>query len=139
MKKILNVILGIMLVVTVILLVYAIATGGSEASVSINLIWTYMLFVFAVAVALFCAVFGMIKSPEGVRGTMLSLGLIIVIVGAAFFIANGHDVKIINLANGGVFGTGETTLTETSVYVTYVSIVAAFLTVVFTEIRNAFK
>lgn len=98
-----------------------------------------MLLVFAIAVAIFCAVFGMIKSPEGVKGTMMSFGLIIIIIGAAYFIANSHDVKIINLANGGFFGQGETVLTETSVYVTYVAVVAAFLTVVLTEIRNAFK
>lgn len=70
---------------------------------------------------------------------MMSFGLIIIIIGAAYFIANSHDVKIINLANGGFFGQGETVLTETSVYVTYVAVVAAFLTVVLTEIRNAFK
>ena len=37
MKKILNVLLGVLMAITVVLLVYAIATGGSEAAISVNL------------------------------------------------------------------------------------------------------
>ena len=38
MKKILNIILGVLLAVMAVLGIYAIATGGSEASISLNLI-----------------------------------------------------------------------------------------------------
>ena len=73
MKKILNILLGILMAITVVLMVYAIATGGSDASISVNLMWGYFLFVFAVAAAIFCAVFGMIQNPAGIKGTILSL------------------------------------------------------------------
>lgn len=139
MKKILNIMLGILLVITVVLMVYAIATAGSPAAISINIIWCYALLVFAIGSALFCAVFGMIQNPAGLKGTMLSLGLIIVIVGAAYFLSAGHDIKIPDLANGGVFGASETVLTETSILVTYVAMVAAFITAVATEIWGALK
>ena len=69
MKKILNVLLGVLMAITVVLLVYAIATGGSEAAISVNLMWGYFLLVFAVAAAIFCAVFGMIQNPAGIKGT----------------------------------------------------------------------
>ena len=46
MKKILNILLGILMAITVVLMVYAIATGGSDASISVNLMWGYFLFVF---------------------------------------------------------------------------------------------
>ena len=49
MKKILNILLGILMAITVVLMVYAIATGGSDASISVNLMWGYFLLVFAVA------------------------------------------------------------------------------------------
>ena len=39
MKKILNILLGILMAITVVLMVYAIATGGSDASISVNLMW----------------------------------------------------------------------------------------------------
>ncbi len=68
MKKILNILLGVMMAITAVLLVYAMATGGSEAAIGANLIWGYFLFVFAIAAALFCAVFGMIKNPAGIKG-----------------------------------------------------------------------
>ena len=139
MKKILNILLGVLMAITVVLLVYAIATGGSNAAISVNLTWGYFLVVFAIAAAIFCAVFGMIQNPAGIKGTILSLALIIVIIGVAYFVSAGHSIQIPDLANGGVFGAGETVLTETSILVTYVAMVAAFLTAVVTEIYGAFK
>lgn len=139
MKKILNVLLGVLLAITVVLLAYAIASGGSDAAISVNLIWGYFLFVFAVAAAIFCAVFGMIQNPAGIKGTILSLGLIIVVVTVAYFISAGHTIQIPDLANNSVFGHGETVLTETGILVTYVAMAAAFLTAVATEIWDALK
>ena len=139
MKKILNVLLGILMAITVVLLVYAIATGGSEASVSLNLVWGYILFAVAIAAALFCAVFGMVKNPAGIKGTILSLALILIVIGVSYFYSASHTVNIIDLQNNGFFGHGETVITETSILVTYVAFVAAFLTAIVTEIRGAFK
>ena len=139
MKKILNILLGILMAITVVLMVYAIATGGSDASISVNLMWGYFLFVFAVAAAIFCAVFGMIQNPAGIKGTILSLALIIIIVGVSCFYSAGHTVNIVDLQNNGFFGHGETVITETSILVTYVACVAAFVTAVATEIWGAFK
>jgi len=139
MKKILNVLLGILMAVTVALLVYAVATGGSEASIGLNLIWGYFLFVFAIAAALFCALFGMIKNPAGIKGTILSVLLILIVVGASYFYAAGHTVNIVDLQNNGFFSHGETVITETSILVTYVAFAAAFVTAIVTEIWGAFK
>lgn len=125
--------------ITAVLLVYALATGGSEAAIGINLMWGYFLVVFAIAAALFCAVFGMIQNPAGIKGTILSLALIIVIIGVSYFYSAGHTVNIVDLQNNGFFGQGETIITETSILVTYVAFVAAFVTAVATEIWAAFK
>ena len=129
MKKILNILLGILMAITVVLLVYAIATGGSDAAISLNLVWGYFLF----------AIFGMIQNPAGIKGTILSLALIIIVVGVSYFYAAGHTVNIVDLQTNGFFGHGETVITETSILVTYVAFVAAFLTAVVTEIWGAFK
>ena len=139
MKKILNIMLGILMVITAVLLVYAIATGGSDAAISANLMWSYFLLVFCIAAAIFCAVFGMIQNPAGIKGTILSLALIIVVVGVSYFIAAGHTVNIVDLQNNDFFPRSETVITETSVLVAYVAVVAAFLTAVVTEIWGAFK
>ena len=139
MKKVMNILLGILMVITIVLLVYAIATGGSEAAISVNLIWCYVLIVAAIAAALFCAVFGMTQNPAGIKGTLLSFGLIVAIVGIAYFISASHSVQISDLANNSVFDRGATVLTETSILVTYVAIVAAIVTTVVTEIWGALK
>lgn len=139
MKKIFNILLGVLLVITIVLLVYAIATGGSEAAISANLMWGYALFVFAIASALFCAIFGMIQNPKGIKGAILSLALIIVIVGVSYFYSAGHTINIVDLQNNGFFGHTQTVITETSIIVTYVASVAAFLTAIATEIWSVFK
>ena len=139
MKKIFNILLGVLLVITIVLLVYAIATGGSEAAISANLMWGYALFVFAIASALFCAIFGMIQNPKGIKGAILSVALIIVIVGVSYFYTAGHTINIAHLQNNGFFGHTQTVITETSIIVTYVAFVAAFLTAIATEIWSVFK
>ncbi len=139
MKKILNVLLGILMAVTVILLVYAMATGGSEAAISLNLVWGYILFGAAIVAALGCAAYGMAKNPAGIKGTLLSLALIIVIVVASYLYASGHTVNIVDLQNNGFFGHGETVITEASILVTYVAFAAAFVTAIATEIWSLFK
>ncbi|WP_295911641.1 hypothetical protein [uncultured Alistipes sp.] len=145
MKKILNIVLGVILAITAALLIYALVSPHPEVatefdpSVNLNLIWCYFLVVFAVLTAIFCAVFGMIQNPAGIKGTIISLALIIVIIGIAYFVASGHDIQIPDLAEGGFFDRGETVLTDTSILVTYVALVAAFLTAIGTEIYGAFK
>ncbi len=82
---------------------YALAAPHSDdvtaydASISLNIIWGYSLFLAAVASAIFCAVWGMIKNPKGVKGSLLSLLLIVVVIGAAYFYSAGHTVNIIDL------------------------------------------
>lgn len=139
MKKVMNILLGILMVITLALLVYAIASGGSQEAISINLMWGYFLFVVAIAAALFCAIFGMIKNPAGVKGAIISLALVIIIVGVSYFYSAGHTINIVDLQNNGFFGHSETVITETSILVTYVAFVAAFVTAIVTEIWGAFK
>ena len=136
MKKILNILLGVILLITVILTVYAMVAGGSNEAINLNLIWSYILIAVGIATALFTAVWGMVNSS---KGTLLSTLLIIVIVAAAYLIARGHTIEIPDVANGGFFPHPETVITEASILVTYVALGAAVLTAIFTEIYKAFK
>ena len=80
-----------------------------------------------------------VRLQQSLLRCLASLALIIVIVGVAYFVASGHDIQIPDLANGGFFSQGETVLTDTSILVTYVALVAAFVTAIATEIYGAFK
>lgn len=55
MKKILNILLGVILLITVILTVYAMVAGGSNEAINLNLIWSYILIAVGIATALFTA------------------------------------------------------------------------------------
>ncbi len=139
MKKVLNILLGVLMLVTVALLAYAIISGGSEAAVSLNLIWGYALLLAGVGAAVIGALYNMVQSPAGAKSSLLAFVLILVVIGVAYFISAGHTVNIVDLQNNGFFAQGETVITETCVLVTYVAFAAAVLSALVTEIWAAFK
>ena len=140
MKKILNILLVALIAVTVALLVYAIATGGSETAISLNLVWGYVLLVGAALSVVYCAVKGMVKNPAGIKKTIASVAIIVVVVGAAVAYALSNAGLAIPNSAGGVFDDPfELVVTESSIIVTYVAFVATVIAAVFSEIRNALK
>ncbi|MDO4758597.1 MAG: hypothetical protein Q4A18_04985 [Rikenellaceae bacterium] len=139
MKKVLNILLGVLIVITLAVVGYAVAAGGSEASVSLNLIWGYVLLAGAIAAAIGGAIYGMIQSPAGAKGSVLSVVLILAIIAVAYFVSAGHNVQIVDLQNNGFFPHMDTVISETCILVTYVAFVAAVVTALVTEIWAAFK
>ena len=127
------------MVITVALTAYAIAAGGSDAAISLNLIWGYCLMIGAVVAAVGGAIYSTLKSPAGAKMSILSVVLILAIVGVAYFISAGHTVQIVDLQNNGYFPHVDTVITETSILVTYVAFAASILTALVTEIWAAFK
>lgn len=143
MKKLCNGLLIALLVATVLLAAYAvIASSNTEslnAAISLNLIWSYILFGVAVLAAVGCAAWGMLKSPAGLKGALLSILLIVAIVVISYFVANGHDYQIINLENGGYFDRFETVIADAGILVTYVAFAGSLLAALYAEISNALK
>ncbi|MFI3283094.1 MAG: hypothetical protein SNG10_06210 [Rikenellaceae bacterium] len=139
MKNILNFLLGIMLVATVGLAIYAGATGGADAAIGTNLMWAYILLGLALVAAVICGFAGMFTSTEGLKGTIISLILGVGIIAASYYIASGHSIQIVDLGTGGFFPAGDTVITEASIYVTYVVFGASVLVAVVTEIWGALK
>ena len=146
MKKwMFNIVLGILLLITVGLAVYAATSGPHEAgkledqSISLNLYWGYLLLGVAVFMAIFCALFGMIQKPKTLIFAGCALVLIVAVIGVAYVMSNGHDIKIPDLANNSVFAAKETVIAETCLLVTYVAAAAAIVTAIGTEIWRALK
>lgn len=140
MKKLLNIVLGFLFVVTVVLLVWAIATAGSDMAISANLIWGYILLVGGAVTAVWCAIKGMVKNPTGIKTTLLAALLVVVVVGAALGIAFSHEGLRIPNAEGGFFEDPmELIITESSIIVTYAAFAFAVVAALYSEIRNALK
>ena len=139
MKKLLNILLGVLMAITIVVTAYAILSGGADAAISVNLVWGYVLMALAICSVLFCAVYGMAKNPAGIKGTLLSVGLIVVVVAVSYFVAAGHDTQIQDLANNTVFGQSETVIADCSILVSYVALAAAIVVALYSEVAKLFK
>ena len=140
MKKILNILLGLLFAVTAAMVGWAVVSGGSEVAISWNLVWGYALLVGALVCVLWAAVKGTITNPAGLKNTLLALVLVVVVVGAALFIALGHDGLVIPNSAGGVFDDPfELVISEVGILVTYVVAAASIVVTAFVEVRNLVK
>ena len=140
MKKMLNILLGVLFAVTAGLVGWAVVSNGNEVAVSWNLLWGYALLVMAVVSVLGAALKGTITNPAGLQKTLLAVVLVVVVVGAALFIALGHDGIVIPNSAGGVFDNPfELVISEVGLLVTYVVAASSIVVTLFTEVRNLIK
>jgi hypothetical protein len=140
MKKFLNILLGLLFAITAVMVGWAVVSGGNEVAISWNLVWGYALLVGAVLSVLISAIKGTITNPAGLKKTMLAIVLVVVVVGAALFIALGHEGIVIPNSAGGVFDDPfELVISEVGILVTYVVAAASIIVTLYTEVRNLFK
>ena len=119
-----------------------------------NLMWFYFLMVFAVAFIVISAFFNLFLNAGGLKKTLLSLVVVAVVVGVAYFLARsngwaeGHTLKDAagyDLGLGTdpttrtVFGPFEYMIADTSILVTYITFAGAALAAVFSAIRGIYK
>ena len=141
MKKFVNILLIVLLVITVALTFCAVFASpeGRDAVISLNLVWGYTLFGAAILAAVACAIWGMVQSPKGLKKSLLSMLLIVAVIVVSYVIAAGHDVKIVNLDTGGFFEHWEAVIAEAGILVAYVAGAGAILAAIYSEIANALK
>ena len=140
MKKFLNILLGLLFAVTAALVGWAVVSGGSEVAISWNLLWGYALLVTAVVSVILAALKGTITNPAGLKKTLLAVVIVVVVVGAALFIALGHDGLVIPNSAGGVFNDPfELVISEVGLLVTYAVAAASIVVTLLTEVRNLIK
>ena len=136
----LNILLGLLFAITAVMVGWAVVSGGDEGAISWNLVWGYALLVGAIVSVLLSAIKGTITNPAGLKKTMLAIVLVVVVVGAALFIALGHDGIVIPNSAGGVFDDPfELVISEVGILVTYVVAAASIIVTLYTEVRNLFK
>lgn len=128
--------------------------GALAQAISINILWFYFLMVFAVVFVIFQAVLGMFQSKGGIVKAVVSLVVVAVIVGVAYFVADGHgwsegtvlyDVKGMPLGVGNdpasrtVFGAFEYMTADVCILVTYIAFIGAALAAIYSAVRSTFK
>ena len=140
MKKMLNILLGLLFAITAAMVGWAVVSGGADVAISWNLLWGYALLVGAVVGVLWAALKGLITDPAGVKKTLLAVVLVVVVVGAALGIALSHDGLVIPNSAGGVFDDPfELVISEVGLLVTYTVAAAILLVTLYAEVRNLIK
>ena len=140
MKKMLNMVLVALFVITLAFVGWAVISGGSEVAISWNLIWGYALLVAAIVSVLCAAIKGTITHPAGLKSTLIAVVIVIAVVGAALGVALSHDGLVVPNSAGGVFDDPfELAISETGIVVTYIVAAAAILVTIVGEVRNALK
>ena len=140
MKKMLNMVLVALFVITLAFVGWAVISGGSEVAISWNLMWGYALLVAAIVSVLCAAIKGTITHPAGLKSTLIAVVIVIAVVGAALGVALSHDGLVVPNSAGGVFDDPfELAISETGIVVTYIVAAAAILVTIVGEVRNALK
>ena len=137
MKKVLNILLGVMMAITVVLVIMMVAGGRDAAGnpdVNGIIIWTYVLFALGLVAALVSAVYNTFTNPSGLKGTLVSL----VALGVAYALTDATTPM--NMADGTVMDDKLVLgVSDFSIYVTYFAMAAALLAALFAEVKSAIK
>lgn len=119
-----------------------------------NLMWFYFLMVFAICFIVMAAIWNTMLNAGGLKKTILSLVVIVIVVGVSYFFASGngwaegatlkdaagYDLGIgTDPATRTVFGTFEYMVADTSIMVTYITFAGAALAALFSAIRGIYK
>ena len=127
---------------------------GLAVAINWNLMWFYFLMVFAVCFIVIGALWNMMLNAGGLKKTLLSLAVVVVVVAIAYFVAQsngwtegatlkdaaGYDLGIgTDPATRTVFGTFEYMIADTSILVTYITFAGAALAAVLSAIRGIYK
>ena len=127
-------------VITLVLVAWAMISGGSEVAISWNLLWGYALLVVAVVSVICAAIKGTITHPAGLKNTLIATAIVVVVVGIALGVALSHDGLVIPNSAGGVFDNPfDLVISEAGIIVTYIVSAATILVTIVGEVRNALK
>lgn len=141
MKKVFNIILVVLLIITAILTVMMLfgpKDGSGNPDVNPIIIWTYILCALAILSAVFSAVYCSINNSRGSKGSLIALVIVVLVVGASFMFADSTTPMV--LPDGTVVDSPMIlSISDASLYVSYVALAVAIVAAIFSEIKNAIK
>lgn len=135
-----------MMVITVVLLAWVVFFSGghsaanlNDPAISANLVWAYILGGLGILSAVACAVKGTLSNPKGLKGTLISIVLVVAVVVIAYLVASSHNVEIYNVGAHTNFGRTETVISDASLIVVYVVAGCAIVSAIVSEVLHALK
>ncbi|MFH2096538.1 MAG: hypothetical protein ABIJ16_12585 [Bacteroidota bacterium] len=155
LSKILSIVLGILLLISVVILVIFFAGGKVEPNlivpVKFNNIasapqytglfisWSYVLLIIAGASAIIFPIFNLVQQPKKALPTLIGL----VVIGILFFIGyslgDGTLIKLSETYTGSDNNPTTLKLTDAGLYTMYILIAIAVIGALYTEVAKVFK
>ncbi len=141
MKTALKVVLWSLIGITLALIGFTAIAGASEnpameklfdVAINLDLYWAYTLLVVAILGVIAAALVGTISNPTGLRKTLISIALVVVVVGTSVVLVLTGDVPVITNSAGAVLDdVVGLRISEIGIYVTYIVAAIAVLVVLY--------
>lgn len=109
---------------------------GAVSGTNVMLVYTYILFALTLLLAVIFPVINIIKNPKGSMRSLLGLLMMIVVLGISLIFASGEAIVTPVDTFDNVF---TLKMADMGLYAAYIMFVAAFVAIIFGELRNAFK
>jgi len=117
---------------------FPVGTVGNAMGVNVMLVYAYIILAVALILAIFFPIKNIICNPKGAMRTLIGLVMMIVLFGVSYLLAS--DAPVPNPAANGYFDNPtQLKLVDLGLYSAYAILAAAFLVIIWGEIRSAFK
>lgn len=111
--------------------------GAPTVDIEVMLIWMYVIIIMGVITMLISPVLNIIKYPKALFKALIGLVAAVILVGGCYLLSS--NAPVVNSAGGFFDDSFQLKLTDTMLYLMYIGLGAGVLTILYTEIRNAFK
>jgi hypothetical protein len=148
--KIVTIVLWVLLIVSAVLIV-SMMVNIDEANetdptmlswVNTNVIWAYILVVFAAAVAILAGLVHMVTDKKAAKQGIISIVFLGVVILVAFLLASPEIPQFIGVdkfINDGTINEKIVKMVDTGLYATYLLLGLAVLSILFTSVSRLFK
>ena len=148
--KIVTIILWVLLIVSAVLIV-SMMVNIDEANetdptmlswVNTNVIWAYILVVFAASVAIFAGLFHMVTDKKAAKQGLISIVFLGVVVLISYLVASPEIPQFMGVdkfINDGTINEKIVKMVDTGLYATYILLGLAVISIIFTSVTRLFK
>ncbi len=148
--KIVTIVLWVLLIVSAVLIV-SMMVNIDEANetdptmlgwVNTNVIWAYILVVFAAAVAIFAGLFHMVTDKKAAKQGVISIVFLGAVVLISYLVASPEIPQFLGVdkfINDGTINEKIVKMVDTGLYATYILLALAVISIIFTSVTRLFK
>ena len=132
--KVINIIFYVIAAISIVVGVMFFA-GGKDGEILI--IWMYILTALAIGVTMLFAFVNMFKSKKSLIASLVTIAAFGILTLVSYFLADGND--ILNAAGEVIASGAVSQWAGAGIYMLYILLGMAFISLIYTEIRSAFN